>query len=45
MILIIYKREGVVDMRSFRDREELNGWIRMMHELGEEFEILHKEYK
>ena len=43
MILIIYTREGVTDMRCFKDREELNDWIRRMHELKEEFEIIHEE--
>ena len=43
MILIIYKREEVIDMRSFRDEDELNDWIKAMNELGEEFKILYRE--
>lgn len=45
MILIIYVREGVTDMRSFRSRTELTDWIRRMHEMGEEFEIIYEETK
>lgn len=43
MILIIYKREGVTDMRSFRSETELNDWIIGMEKLGEEFEITYRE--
>lgn len=45
MIEIIYVREGITDMRIFKDRAELEDWSRRMNEMGIEFEIIHEETK
>lgn len=35
MIEVYYERNGVDDLRSFRDLEELNLWLQFMFELCE----------